>query len=69
MRNSQGVACFDGPGIYYTVSDSDACPSTSLAKSRVVSMLFFHYPHIISMGGCQNYGPVLDPYHNTAPNT
>ena len=21
------------------------------------------------MGGCQNYGPFLDPYHNTALNT
>ena len=21
------------------------------------------------IGGCQNYGPVLDPYYNTAPNT
>ena len=21
------------------------------------------------MGGCQNYGPFLDPYYNTAPNT
>ena len=20
------------------------------------------------MGGCQNYGPFLDPYYNTAPN-
>ena len=20
------------------------------------------------MGGCQNYGPLLDPYDNTAPN-
>ena len=20
------------------------------------------------MGGCQNSGPFLDPYHNTAPN-
>ena len=20
------------------------------------------------MGGCQNYGPFLDPYNNTAPN-
>ena len=22
----------------------------------------------IYMGGCQNYGPFLDPYYNTAPN-
>ena len=21
------------------------------------------------MGGCQNYGPFLDPYHNTAPHS
>ena len=21
------------------------------------------------MGGCENYGPFLDPYYNTAPNT
>ena len=21
------------------------------------------------MGGCQNYGPLLDLYHNTGPNT
>ena len=20
------------------------------------------------LGGCQNYGPLLDPYYNTAPN-
>ena len=20
------------------------------------------------MGGCQNYGPFVDPYYNTAPN-
>ena len=23
--------------------------------------------HRIYMGGCQNYGPVLGPYYNTAP--
>ena len=22
----------------------------------------------VYMGGCQNYGPFLDPYYNTAPN-
>ena len=22
----------------------------------------------LHMGGCQNYGPVLDPYFHTAPN-
>ena len=22
----------------------------------------------LHMGGCQNYGPFLDPYYNTAPN-
>ena len=27
-----------------------------------VSFLVFY------MGGCQNYGPFLDPYYNTAPN-
>ena len=25
----------------------------------------FHHSH---MGGCQNYGPFLDPQYNTAPN-
>ena len=23
---------------------------------------------INSVGGCENYGPLLDPYYNTAPN-
>ena len=23
---------------------------------------------VLHMGGCQNCGPVLDPYYNTAPN-
>ena len=23
---------------------------------------------VIKIGGCQNYGPFLDPYYNTAPN-
>ena len=22
---------------------------------------------VLNMGGCQNYGPVLGPYYNTAP--
>ena len=25
-------------------------------------------PACIHMGGCQHYGPFLDPYYNTAPN-
>ena len=24
--------------------------------------------NLSQMGGCQNYGPFLDPYYNTAPN-
>ena len=27
----------------------------------------FHKPYT-NVGGCQNYGPFLDPYYNTAPN-
>ena len=23
---------------------------------------------MVHVGGCQNYGPLLDPYQNTAPN-
>ena len=26
------------------------------------------YARWIYMGGCQNYGPFLGPYYNTAPN-
>ena len=26
------------------------------------------FPNKPYMGGCQNYGPFLDPYYNTAPN-
>ena len=26
-----------------------------------------HGTHLEHMGGCQNYGPCLDPYFNTAP--
>ena len=30
-----------------------------------------HHPpnkHITHVGGCQDYGPFLDPYYTTAPN-
>ena len=23
--------------------------------------------YVAMLGGCQNYGPLLDPYYNTAP--
>ena len=23
---------------------------------------------VLHVGGCQNYGPLLDPYYNTTPN-
>ena len=32
-----------------------------------MSLLHHELPHG-HMGGCQNYGPFSNPYHNTAPN-
>ena len=45
------------------------CVGVGLYNKRAVGSttqkLRAHYSH---MGGCQNYGPFLDPYYNTAPN-
>ena len=37
-------------------------------KTFVHSLLMKAAREILHMGGCQNYGPFLDPYNNTAPN-
>ena len=34
-----------------------------------ISVLQDRHQLVIHMGDCQNYGPFLGPYYNTAPNT
>ena len=39
----------------------DTCAPTALSSSSDLCVVMY-------MGSCQEYGPFLDPYYNTAPN-
>ena len=50
-----------GPRIFWQRRAEVSYPETESALS--LSLYIYIY-----VGGCQNYGPFLDPYHHTAPN-
>ena len=39
-----------------------------VVAAETVAVLEFSHLLFLYMGGCQNYGPFLDPYYNMAPN-
>ena len=58
---------------------ADMVPRGRIPKERTMRNAYLNSPCIFlspslvrkdkDMGGCQNYGPFLDPYYSTAPNT
>ena len=39
-----------------------------LRDGPYILVVYIKYPPQLYLGGCQNYGPFLDPYYNMAPN-
>ena len=39
-----------------------------VVAAETVAVLEFSHLLFLYMGGCQNYGPFLDPYYNMEPN-